>query len=163
MLSHFLLALASYFVTTILTILKKLLTFANSLIYTENAFRCRHLKFISSLEPIYLYTALCMDRLAFFVAQKGVIAISKTIYIRNVDAGVLAKIDELATQKGISRNKLVNIILETFVTTDKIKEIEDNYSGLIETTTNAISNVTLALQQLQQLVIQSNIERRNNT
>ena len=104
-----------------------------------------------------------MDRLAFFVAQKGVIAISKTIYIRNVDAGVLAKIDELATQKGISRNKLVNIILETFVTTDKIKEIEDNYSGLIETTTNAISNVTLALQQLQQLVIQSNIERRNNT
>lgn len=91
--------------------------------------------------------------------KKEWIAISKTIYIRNVDTGVLAKIDELAEQKDISRNKLVNIILETFVTTDKIKEVEENYSGLVEITTDAINNLTLALQQLQQQVIQSNSEK----
>lgn len=105
----------------------------------------------------FVYAQFCVwiDWL-FFVAQKGMITISKTIYIRNVDPGVLAKIDELAEIKGISRNKLVNIILETFTSSDKIKEVEDNYSGLVETTTNAINNVTLALQQMQQMIIQSN-------
>lgn len=74
----------------------------------------------------------------------------KTIYIRNVDAGVLAKIDELAEQKHISRNKLVNIILETFVITDKVKEVEGNYSNLVETVTAAIQNNTLILNTIQQ-------------
>lgn len=74
----------------------------------------------------------------------------KTIYIRNVDAGVLAKIDELAEQKHISRNKLVNIILETFVITDKVKEVEGNYSSLVETVTSAIQNNTLILNAIQQ-------------
>lgn len=87
-------------------------------------------------------------------------AIGKTIYIRNVDPGVLAKIDELAEQKGISRNKFVNIILENFAFTDKLKETESKYSGLVETATDAINNVTLSLQQLQQMIIQSDIERR---
>ena len=73
----------------------------------------------------------------------------KTIYIRNVDPGVLAKIDELAEQKHISRNKLVNIILETFIITDKVKEIENNYSSLVETVTAAIQNNTIALNTIQ--------------
>lgn len=73
----------------------------------------------------------------------------KTIYIRNVDAGVLAKIDELAKQKQISRNKLVNIILENFVITDQVKEIENTYSGLVKTVTAAIQNNTVALNTLQ--------------
>lgn len=90
------------------------------------------------------------------------VTIGKTIYIRNVDSGVLAKLDELAEQKGISRNKFVNIILESFVFTDKIKETEEKYSGLVETTANAINNFTLALQQLQQTVIQSNMDNRKD-
>lgn len=90
------------------------------------------------------------------------ITISKTIYIRNVDPGVLAKIDEIAAQKGISRNKFVNIVLESFVSSDKIKEVEENYSELVETTTDAINNVTSALLQLQQLIIQTNIDRSKN-
>lgn len=73
----------------------------------------------------------------------------KTIYIRNVDAGVLAKLDEIASSKHISRNKLVNIILETYVTTDRIKEIENNYSSLVETVTAAIQNNTIALNTIQ--------------
>ncbi len=73
----------------------------------------------------------------------------KTIYIRNVDSSVLAKIDELAEQKHISRNKLVNIILETYITTDKVKEIENNYSSLVETVTAAIQNNTIALNTIQ--------------
>ncbi len=90
------------------------------------------------------------------------VTIGKTIYIRNVDPGVLAKLDELAEQKGISRNKFVNIILESFVFTDKIKETEEKYSGLVETTANAINNFTQALQQLQQTVIQSNMDNRKD-
>lgn len=101
----------------------------------------------------------CMVKSALFYCSKRRVAIiSKTIYIRNVDPGVLAKIDELAEQKGISRNKFVNIILENFAFTDKIKETESKYSGLVGTTTDAINNVTMALQQLQQQVIQTNTE-----
>lgn len=94
-----------------------------------------------------------------FLLRKEEVIISKTIYIRNVDAGVLAKIDELAEQKSISRNKFVNIILENYIFTDKIKETKNKYSELVETTTDAINNLTLALQQLQQQVIQSNSEK----
>lgn len=91
-----------------------------------------------------------MDRLAFFVALKQEKENAmKTIYIRNVDAGVLAKLDEIASSKHISRNKLVNIILETYVTTDRIKEIENNYSSLVETVTAAIQNNTIALNTIQ--------------
>lgn len=74
----------------------------------------------------------------------------KTIYIRNVDSGVLAKLDDLAKQKKISRNRLVNIILETYVITDKVKEIENNYSALVETVATAVNNNTAALNSMQQ-------------
>lgn len=73
----------------------------------------------------------------------------KTIYIRSVDLGVLAKIDDLAKQKKISRNRLVNIILETYVITDKVREIENNYSALVEATADAINNNTIALNSIQ--------------
>lgn len=73
----------------------------------------------------------------------------KTIYIRSVDLGVLAKIDDLAKQKKISRNRLVNIILETYVITDKVREIENNYSSLVEATAAAINNNTVALNSIQ--------------
>lgn len=76
--------------------------------------------------------------------------ISKTIYIRNVDATVLAKIDELAKQKGISRNKMVNIILETYTTSDRIKEIEERYVGLVTLIADAINNNTIALDNLKE-------------
>lgn len=74
----------------------------------------------------------------------------RTIYIRNVDAAVLAKIDEMAAKKRMSRNKLVNIILETYVITDKVKEIDNKYSGLVDTVTQAINNNTVALMDIQQ-------------
>ncbi len=91
-----------------------------------------------------------MDRLALFCcSETGKEDVMKTIYIRNVDSSVLAKIDELAEQKHISRNKLVNIILETYITTDKVKEIENNYSSLVETVTAAIQNNTIALNTIQ--------------
>ena len=78
--------------------------------------------------------------------------ISKTIYIRNVDAAVLAKIDELAKQKGISRNKMVNIILETYTTSDRIKEVEERYAGLVTLIADAINNNTIALDNLKEQI-----------
>lgn len=98
--------------------------------------------------PIYLNRRFCSDESAFFIAQKGEIEISKTIYIRNVDAAVLAKIDELSKQKGISRNKMVNIILETYTTSDRIKELEDRYTNLVSTIVDTINNNTAALDSL---------------
>ena len=83
---------------------------------------------------------------------KGEIEISKTIYIRNVDAAVLAKIDELSKQKGISRNKMVNIILETYTTSDRVKELEERYTNLVSIMTDAIENNTFALENLREQI-----------
>lgn len=93
-----------------------------------------------------------IGRLFYFFNDWSVITIGKTIYIRNVDAGVLAKIDELAEKKNISRNKLVNIILESYITSDKIKESEDKYTKLITTIVGAIDNNTVALENLKQQI-----------
>lgn len=73
----------------------------------------------------------------------------KTIYIRNVDESVVAKLDALAHQKNLSRNKLVNIILETYVLSDRIKETENNYSELVNIMAAAIENNTTTLKRLE--------------
>ncbi len=78
--------------------------------------------------------------------------ISKTIYIRNVDAAVLAKVDALSKQKGISRNKMVNIILETYTTSDRVKELEERYTNLVSIMTDAIENNTFALENLREQI-----------
>lgn len=73
----------------------------------------------------------------------------KTIYIRNVDESVVAKIDALAAQKHLSRNKLVNIILESYALSDRIKETENNYSELVNIMAAAIENNTTILKRLE--------------
>ena len=73
----------------------------------------------------------------------------KTIYIRNVDESVVAKIDALAHQKKLSRNKLVNIILETYVLSELIKETENNYSELVNIMAAAVENNTTTLKRLE--------------
>lgn len=89
---------------------------------------------------------------SFLLLWKGEIEISKTIYIRNVNAAVLAKIDELSKQKGISRNKMVNIILETYTTSDRVKELEERYTNLVSIMTDAIENNTFALENLREQI-----------
>lgn len=73
----------------------------------------------------------------------------RTIYIRNVDESVVVKLDALAHQKNLSRNKLVNIILETYVLSDRIKETENNYSELVNIMATAIENNTTTLKRLE--------------
>ena len=73
----------------------------------------------------------------------------KTIYIRNVDESVVVKLDALAHQKKLSRNKLVNIILETYVLSDRIKETENNYSELVNIMAAVIENNTTTLKRLE--------------
>lgn len=65
---------------------------------------------------------------------------------------MLAKIDELSKQKGISRNKMVNIILETYTTSDRVKELKDQYANLITTIADAINNNTIALDSLKEQI-----------
>lgn len=69
-----------------------------------------------------------------------------------MDAAVLAKIDELSKQKGISRNKMVNIILEVYTTSDRVKELEERYANLVATIADVISNNTIALESLKEQI-----------
>lgn len=54
----------------------------------------------------------------------------KTIYIRNVDAGVLAKLDEIANSKHISRNKLVTRVYTDADRMFQVRELKKIYTEL---------------------------------
>lgn len=133
----------------ILTCFNKLLTIVSYLLY--NIFEKN---LINRALSQLIYTLFCVwiGWLFFIALKRRVSRISKTIYIRNVDAAVLAKIDELSKQKGISRNKMVNIILETYTTSDRVKELEDQYANLITTIADAINNNTIALDSLKEQI-----------
>ncbi len=47
---------------------------------------------------------------------------------------------------------MVNIILETYTTSDRVKELEERYANLVSTIVDAINNNTAALDSLRKQI-----------
>ena len=69
------------------------------------------------------------------------------IKIRNLDEGVIKKIDNLAEKKGISRNEYLKTQMELLVLAPVILEQQDKYSILINKITKVLEYNTLALNK----------------
>lgn len=69
------------------------------------------------------------------------------IKIRNLDEGVIKKIDKLAEKKGISRNEYLKAQMELLVLAPVILEQQDKYSILINKITKVLEYNTLALNK----------------
>ena len=55
------------------------------------------------------------------------------IKVRDVDPVAIAKIDDLAKKKGISRNEYLKKQIDKFAVMKEVEEIENKYSNLVNT------------------------------
>jgi len=69
--------------------------------------------------------------------------------IRGINAGAIARIDELAKKKGMSRNKLLKMYLENLSVMDEVKEIEDRYINAMNSFTKVIENNANELERIR--------------
>lgn len=74
------------------------------------------------------------------------------ILIRNVDAGSVAKIDELATKKNMSRNAYLKTYIETLSVLNELKDQENKYSNLVNTMLEVIQQNTSELKLIKSLL-----------
>lgn len=63
-----------------------------------------------------------------------------TLYIRGIDNSVLAKLDDLAKSKSMSRNAYVKKYVESLAVLSELKEIDSKYAVLVK-------NISLVLEQ----------------
>lgn len=61
------------------------------------------------------------------------------IKIRDIDAGVVSKLDELAKKRRLSRNEYLKEQLTVLATIPAIRENEDKYSTLVKEICNFIA------------------------
>lgn len=71
------------------------------------------------------------------------------IMIRNVDAGAVAKIDELAKSKGMSRNAYLKSYLENLSVLGALKELDNKYASIIADVSQVIENNTIMLEKIE--------------
>lgn len=71
------------------------------------------------------------------------------IRIRNVDAGAIAKIDELAEKKGLSRNQYLKNQIESLAVAGVLKEYENKYINLVENVLAVVENCTAELERVR--------------
>lgn len=67
------------------------------------------------------------------------------IKVRDVDAAVVAKIDELARKKGISRSKYIRSELEKIALAEDVVAVEDKYTNLINVLVDRIQQAGEAI------------------
>jgi len=76
------------------------------------------------------------------------------IRIRNVDACAVAKIDELAKQKGMSRNQYIKLMIESLSVLDEVKDIQTDYKNLVLDLAEVIEKNTNELMKIQAIINQ---------
>lgn len=71
------------------------------------------------------------------------------IRIRNVDAGSVARIDQLAKKKGVSRNEYLRKYIENLSVLNILKDTEERYTSTIKRITEAIDANTAEIRMLR--------------
>lgn len=74
------------------------------------------------------------------------------IRIRNVDAGAVARIDQLAANAGKSRNAYLKEYIETISILNQLTEQDENYRSLVNNVLNIVSENTKQIRLLRQTI-----------
>ncbi|MPU14956.1 hypothetical protein FGL68_07085 [Acinetobacter baumannii] len=69
------------------------------------------------------------------------------VLLRNISKDVVYKIDELATERGISRNEYLTNQLELLAYSDSLFELDNKYSILVEKILKVLDYNTLTLKK----------------
>lgn len=71
------------------------------------------------------------------------------IRIRNVDAGAIARIDQLAAQAHKSRNQYLKEYIESLSVLNQLNELDNNYQTLVNNVLTIISENTKQVRLLR--------------
>lgn len=74
------------------------------------------------------------------------------IRIRNVDAGAVARIDQLADKAGKSRNAYLREYIETLSVLNELNELQNKYDSLVNTLLTIVSQNTKEIRLLRQQI-----------
>ncbi len=72
--------------------------------------------------------------------------------IRNVDAGAVARIDEVAKKKGMSRNQYLKVYIENLAVLGELKAMENKYELLLNKISKIIENNTDELERIREFI-----------
>ena len=74
------------------------------------------------------------------------------VTIRNIDAAVVAKLNELAKKRGMSREEYLRMYLENLAVLEDMKKLDLKYSELVNEMAVVINNNTKELQNIYNLL-----------
>jgi hypothetical protein len=75
--------------------------------------------------------------------------IMSEVRIRKIDAGALARIDELANNSGKSRNAFLKNYIETLSVLEQLKEQEEKYANLVKAVADVVEHNTQELERMR--------------
>lgn len=70
------------------------------------------------------------------------------VTIRNLDAGVVMKLNEIAKKQGLSREEYLRTYLENLAVLDEMKKLDLKYAELVREMAVIIDNNTKALKKV---------------
>ncbi len=71
------------------------------------------------------------------------------VRIRNVDAGAIARIDQLADAANKSRNQYLKEYIENLSVLNELKEMDNHYESLVNNVLTVINNNTEQIRRLR--------------
>lgn len=79
------------------------------------------------------------------------------LYVRNLDKTVIAKLDDSAKKRGISRNKMIVGILKNYALASEVKELDSRYQELFKIVIDTVEGNSMILHD-----ILTELKRGNN-
>lgn len=70
------------------------------------------------------------------------------VTVRNLDAGVVMKLNEIAKKQGLSREEYLRIYLENLAVLDEMKKLDLKYAELVREMAVIIDNNTKVLKKV---------------
>ena len=74
------------------------------------------------------------------------------VFLRNIDAGAIAKTDEAARKKGMSRNELLKNLIESYSVAPDLHELDTKYECLIREITSVLERNSEVMQEVLDLL-----------
>lgn len=74
------------------------------------------------------------------------------VTVRNLDAGVVMKLNEIAKKQGLSREEYLRTYLENLAVLDEMKKLDLKYAELVREMAVIIDNNTKALKKVNDTI-----------
>lgn len=74
------------------------------------------------------------------------------LHIRAVDTKIINILDDIASEKGISRSELVRDILKSFILKPELQTFEQNFQSLTEINVNVLKEAIEIISYIKEII-----------